>query len=497
MNESQVLEAINKLSTQMEKAAGRPAGGGMGGAALLRGGPHDGPPPGTIIERNYGYNDRWRSSEWPTDQLKQLEGLYGSPAAVDLFARRRNGSLRVCGMGESLIKMVAMKGRNAASGLATREVYDQCVAKGIIPTDYDDDKFEEQHWWTSVTKAAQHGAVGWHGPKGERRKTALAESSGQAGGYVIPPQFQTELLTIAAEDGFIEQRAKVLPMNTRTVQWPMLDITTAQALGTSPYFAGILAQWQPEAASIAESEPAFRQTDWTAWDLVLYAVSSNQLLADNGIGLDALLTQLFGQAIVWYKEYAYLRGTGAGSSMPLGILNAGATYAQTRAVASRFTFGDVAAMMSHLQVRSWDDACWIMHQSVLPQLIQMVDGGTSNTASTTYIPGNRLVWLNPTMTGDRGPAASKMPNAFFNGLPVFFTEKLPTLGTKGDVMLVDFSRYIIGMRLDLQIDVSPHYKFQNNQLAWRVIARCDGKPWMNNTITDANGWTVSPIIVLN
>jgi hypothetical protein len=84
-----------------------------------------------------------------------------------------------------------------------------------------------------------------------------------------------------------------------------------------------------------------------------------------------------------------------------------------------------------LQIRSWDDAVWIMHQSVIPQLIQMVDGGVSNTASSTYIPGNRLVWMNPTMTGDRGPAASKLPNAFLNGLPIFFTEKLPSLGTIG------------------------------------------------------------------
>jgi hypothetical protein len=53
-----------------------------------------------------------------------------------------------------------------------------------------------------------------------------------------------------------------------------------------------------------------------------------------------------------------------------------------------------------------------MHQSVLPQLIQMHDyTGTSNV-------GNHLVWLN-TYQGDKGggPFSMKMPNAFFNGLP--------------------------------------------------------------------------------
>ncbi len=127
----------------------------------------------------------------------------------------------------------------------------------------------------------------------------------------------------------------------------------------------------------------------------------------------------------------------------------------------------------------------------------MVGGGTSNTASSTYIPGNQLVWVNPMPPGDSGPMSMKLPNAFLNGLPVYFTEKLPTLGTKGDVMLVDWSKYVIGQRMDMQIDVSPHFLFRNNQLAWRVIARCDGKPWLNSYITDAEGWTVSPFVVLD
>jgi HK97 family phage major capsid protein len=93
--------------------------------------------------------------------------------------------------------------------------------------------------------------------------------------------------------------------------------------------------------------------------------------------------------------------------------------------------------------------------------------------------------------------AQKLPQAFLNGLPIFFTEKLPTLGTAGDVMLVDWSKYVIGNRMEMQIDVSNQYKFQNNQLCWRVITRCDGRPWLNDSIQDANGWTVSPFVYLN
>lgn len=426
-----------------------------------------------------GFGPGAAAQDWPVEKLKALGGAYGSPAAVDLYCRKANGKLRLSGLGPALVTLAAMSGEPSVRQVAK--------SQGLVTDDYDEDKFERQYGFTSVAKAATRGIKGLNG---EVRKVALAEGSGQQGGYIVPPQFMTELLTIAAEDGFIEQRAKVIPMTTRTATWPMLDITTAQSTGVTPYFGGITASWQPEAATINETEPAFKQSEWTAWDLVLFTVASNQLLADNGIGLDALLTQLFGAAMTWYKEYAYLQGKGAGSSMPLGILNAPATILQNRSTPGTFKLADAAAMLSHLQVRSWDDAVWIMHQSVIPQLIQMVDNASSN----------RLVWMSPMGSpgpSNQGPVAMKLPNAFLNGLPVFFTEKLPALGTRGDVMLVDWSRYVVGMRLDFQVDASPHLLFRSNQIAWRVIARLDGRPWLNSSITDAAGWTLSPFVVLN
>lgn len=408
-----------------------------------------------------------KDNSWPYEKLDKLAATYNSSQAAWLMGKG-NSRPRCIGWGPMLKKMV---------GIAEPKVADD--------KNYGLGSLEKEYGAVTVGHAKSHGIKSFNG---EVRKTALAEGSGVTGGYVVPPQFQNELLTIAAEDEFIEPKSKIIPMNSRTMTIPMLDITTAQATGTSPYIGGILAQWQPEAALINETEPTFRQSEWTAWDLVMYTVSSAQLLADNGIGLDALLTQLFAQAVTWYKEYAFLRGLGAGSSMPMGIVNAPATYVQSRSGSNLFSIVDVAAMMSRLHVRSWDSAMWIMHQSLLPKLIQMYASASSS---------DWLTWLSPFGDGKVGPMGMKMPKAFFNGLPLYFTEKLPQLGTKGDVCLVDWSQYVIGQRLDIQVDVSTHYLFRNNQLAWRVVLRCDGKPWLNNSITDASGFVSSPFVVLN
>lgn len=454
-----LLNQMKKLEAGLEKAASTTA--------------KDAPKGAYTVGANgsaWGSGGRY---DWPIEKLKALADGYGCEAGVDMWAVR-NGRAKLSGMGPALVKMAALaSGQSAAIAMARS----QGMKDG-----YTNDAFEEEHGFVQRAKGYRR----YKDLNGEIRKAPLAEGTGATGGYTVPPQFMNELLTIAGEDGFIEQRAKVIPMNSRTATWPMLDITTVQSAGVTPYAGGIYAQWEQEAATINQTAPTFRQTEWTAWDLVMTTVSSNQLLADNGIGLDALLTQLFGWAMVWYKEYAFLRGLGAGNSMPLGVLNAPASILVQRTVPSTFRLADAANMMSRLHIRSWDDACWVMHQSLIPQLVQMVDNNVHNA----------LVWMTPMGDGQGGAASKKLPRAFFNGLPIFFTEKVPTLGTTGDVMLIDWSRYVIGQRLDLQIDVSPHVLFQSNQLMWRVIARCDGKPWLNAPITDAAGWASTPFVVL-
>jgi HK97 family phage major capsid protein len=416
-----------------------------------------------------GFVPRGVDPGWPEKKLDQLAKSYPGDEAMTKMLAKGDQAPRAIGWGKALWTMAS-----------------QCDPQ--MPGyryNYGVENFEKEFGFLPAASATKEVKFA----NGHVVKTALAEGSGITGGYIVPPQYQNELLTIAAEDAFIEPRAKVIPMTGRVAWWPMLDITNASyGTGVSPYFGGVVAQWQPEAATINESEPGFKMTEWTAWDLVLYAVSSNQLLADNGIGLDTLLTSLFGQAFTWYKEYAYLQGKGSGSSMPLGVLNAPATINVTRSAPNTFRFQDAFAMMSRLQMRSWKDACWIAHQSTLPQFGQMVDNATHS----------QLTWLNPFQVGTTGGGAAtqKLPTAFLNGMPLFFTEKLPQLGTAGDVILCDFSRYVVGMRLDIQIDVSPHYLFRNNQLAWRVVARLDAKPWLNNVITDAAGFTVSPFVAL-
>ena len=331
----------------------------------------------------------------------------------------------------------------------------------------------EKGGWAPINKAVR-GAV---------NKASLAEASGVTGGYTVAPQFYMNLLKLSVEDAAVRPRCTTIPMNSRSIFIPALDQSKTPATGTSAFLGGIKASWQPEAASITESDPIFRQLEMVARDLVFTCVASNQLLMDNAVALDSLLSTLFQEAMTWCYDYYIINGNGAGQ--PLGLLTSAAALTTTKVTSGVFGLADAADMWSKLLVQSQKSAVWLMHPSVMPNLIAMTN--KSEAAGTTE---GFLVWLNPAPhSGEGGPAAQPLPLGYFFGLPIIFTEKLPrlTAGSTGSVILADLSKQLVGDRLAIQIESSTLPLFQTNQTIWRIVARWDSTNWLNAPITLADG----------
>jgi HK97 family phage major capsid protein len=313
--------------------------------------------------------------------------------------------------------------------------------------------------------------------RGVKIKAALAESSGTTGGYTVPPDFYNQLLAIVAENTFIRPRAFVQPMASATLQFPSLDVTTVQSAGVSPFFGGVQMAWTEEAQTRTETEPLFKMMELKAHELSGYSVSSNVLLADAAFGLEKFLMTLFGQAIAWFEEYAFLQGNGVGK--PQGLLTANATIGVSRQTANLVQFQDVANLYSKLLPLSMNRAIWVHSPSVIPQLLQLKDGA------------NRAIFISI----DQG--ITKRPSWSLLGLPTFCTEKVPALGTAGDLMLLDPALYVVGDRMQIEIAASEHVNFLKNQMTWRVVERIDGQPWLDKPVTLQDGVTqVSPFVKL-
>jgi HK97 family phage major capsid protein len=313
-------------------------------------------------------------------------------------------------------------------------------------------------------------------------KAALAESSGITGGYTVPVEYATQLLELSAEDTLLVGQTDEYALTGRELKMPVLDQTTAPSVGNTAYFGGVIATWTGEAVQRPETEPKFKEITLVANELSGYALASRNVLFDNKVALEQRLTRLFAGAIGWYRDFAYLQGDGV--AKPRGLMNAPATLTVNRQTPNQVNFADVAQMIGKLLPQSMKTAFWVMQQSALQSFLQMKDAS------------NRLI-VQPYFPNAQGGPATVRPAMLLLGLPIKTTEKTSTLGTPGDLLLVDPKQYFTATRQDIEIAASEHYKFLNNQVTYRFIFRGDGEPWLDAPFTMQDGVTqVSPFVKL-
>jgi hypothetical protein len=77
------------------------------------------------------------------------------------------------------------------------------------------------------------------------------------------------------------------------------------------------------------------------------------------------------------------------------------------------------------------------------------------------------------------------------------TRRTPRPGYPGDLILADFSRYLLGWRERLRAEVSIHVAYLSDQSCYRFVVRVAGSPIDRIPVIPANGSTAtSPFVVL-
>lgn len=293
------------------------------------------------------------------------------------------------------------------------------------------------------------------------------------GGFLIPERLRAELLAVSLESSIVRSRARVIPMDSLRVPIPTIDDTSH----ASSVYGGMVGYWTEEGGALTDSSATFGRVVLDAKKLTGYSEIPNELFQDSIVSLEALVAELWPEAISFFEDVAFLTGGGAGE--PLGIRNAPAKISVTATASGNdIEFVDVASMYSRMLPSSLGRAVWIASIDTFVDLARL-------EVST----GSPAVWLNNGLSD--GPPMTLL------GRPVLFTEKMPAKGSAGQLSFVDFGYYLIGDRQVMQLETSPHYKFKNDQTAVRIVERVDGRPWINSAITPANGGsTLSPFVEL-
>jgi len=85
------------------------------------------------------------------------------------------------------------------------------------------------------------------------------------------------------------------------------------------------------------------------------------------------------------------------------------------------------------------------------------------------------------------------------GFPLYFSEKVPTLGSTGDLSLVAPSQFGVARREGLEMGVSEHFYFSTDLIAYRGKLRHDMKPLWRSYYQQADGSStkVAPFVILH
>lgn len=291
---------------------------------------------------------------------------------------------------------------------------------------------------------------------------AYTSTIGADGGFLIPEDMRAQLLSVALQTAVVRPRATVLPMSTARMTIPSIDETTR----VGQVFGGIVAYWTEEQAAAVESSAKFGQIALEAKKLTAYTEIPNETMQD-AVLFGAFFDQTFPQAMAHFNDLAYTSGTGVGE--PLGWLSAGSMVTESRATSNEVAWEDVVNIFARMLPSSIGNSVWVVAPNVFPQLAQMETSA-----------GSGGLWIGPSQ-GTMAPPTSLL------GRPVITSDKVPALGSLGDISLVDFSYYLIGDRQAMTARSSDQFKFANDKTAFLITERVDGRPWLDNAITPPNG----------
>lgn len=312
----------------------------------------------------------------------------------------------------------------------------------------------------------------------EEKALGASEGINADGGFLLEPTLTREIITPMHQAGPFTRLARKLPVGSNSNYGHINGVDeTSRANGSR--WGGIRGYRLAEGQQGTPSRPKFRRINWELGKYAIFVYGTDELLAD-APQFSAIVQQGSSEELSFMVNDDLLNGVGAGFC--LGVMNSGALIpvaAEAGQAAATIVVENLNKMWARLDSRSKGNAVWFINTDVNPQLDSLamaVGMGALEPRFVTYGPDGALR---------------------IKGRPVVETEFNETLGTLGDIVLADYSQYLMWEKSGVAADSSIHVAFLTDEMVFRFIARVDGKPVLSAPLTPYKGTnTVSPFVAL-
>ncbi len=294
--------------------------------------------------------------------------------------------------------------------------------------------------------------------------TYLNEGSASDYGFMVPPEMRAGIWELTFDGSDILGMINIEPTNSNAVEM--------EADETTPWGASsVTAKWRTEGSTMTAQKPPPTDPRMTRLnELYCFIKATNELLED-APRLESRLTDKASQAIRWTASEAIINGTGVGQ--PLGwfkspaLITVSAEGGQSSATIVRQNLIKMFIRMLRLGGNSADFR-WLLNPDILPALMELS-------------LGNNGLFMLPNV----GIAAA--PQGSILGIPIEYNDHCKTLGTKGDIQLINPTGYYAIGKGGVKADSSIHLYFDQGLTAFRWTFRFGGQPFLSTPLTPANG----------
>jgi len=325
--------------------------------------------------------------------------------------------------------------------------------------------------------AVRMAAYGQVDPRLQAAATGMGTQVDSSGGFLVPQPIAPGIERDMYETGEILSRVDARTITEgNSIAYNVLD-ETSRADGSRG--GGALGYWVDEGTAPTASNTKFARVELKLRKLGAFWVMTDELLAD-AVALGGELQSLFAEEMTFQVENRIIRGNGANAI--LGILNAPCLVSvakETNQAAATINSTNLAKMYARVPSRSKRNVVWLINGEAGPAFWEMftaVGAGGVNPRFINYSSDGTMTIF---------------------GRPVIEVEYAEALGTVGDVILADLSRYRLIRKGGVEQASSMHVYFSTGEQAFRAFYRVDGQPMPRAALTPFKGTaTLSPFVVL-
>jgi HK97 family phage major capsid protein len=262
------------------------------------------------------------------------------------------------------------------------------------------------------------------------------------GGYLVPDEYERQLLQALTDENFFRSLAHVIQTQTGTHTIPIVA-----SHGT--------ASWMDENGLYPESDDTFDQITLSAYKLGTAIKVSEELMNDSVFDLEGYISTEFARRIGAAEEEAFL--VGDGSKKPEGVFTkvAASKEALTEISNTSINFDAMMDVFHSLRSVYRNSAVWILNDSTVKALRKIKDGNSNYIWQPAVTAGQPDMILNrPYKTSIYAPelAAGNVP-----------------------LLFGDFSYYWIADRQGRSFKRLSELYAANGQIGFLASERVDGK----------------------